>query len=590
MTSPSDDHSSAIPSTSRDLSANFKGAPTPLLKRRGRKPKAVSAAPSVVTFDTLITQGLNRWQHHHHERENPIDWAFASITPALGQLVLKTVYSMSGVGNTIDSGSTALSYQTWSAPFFRWMKDQQKKSGSEVGVDSTVFPPDMWAAYKESLDARVAANEIKSKTAYQYKGTMGRIFRRIWDTDPLALGPGWHERSFMGEDFENDNKQREPYSAAEARRILDFSTKLLVEAAADGRAEDPTNLLVDIAAYTCLSLRLGIESECLDAIKVGGVKPSADGTVMHLTYKKRRVRNRQARSRTTDPIDPAPEGEKLAEQIGSFGTAGGLLALMLRRAQLLGKLPEDRLWRVRIDARDFAWYTGILAGRGLRCDYGSELKIDRTKFRVTYKTAKNVESRGMLPLVADDNTPAVRARHYDGSERMKPVYEQAIEDAALEALAYAQQGPKVIDLPNDADDEAISAASDKLEVSVEQIKAALTGKTDVWLSSCRDFYNSPFDPSGKPCSKAFFKCLGCGNALVTRRNLPRVIRFLGHIEEKRGEMSDLDWQLKFSKTHEAILTEILPTFPAAIVAFLCFSPTIGEESPPSCGALTTVKS
>lgn len=566
MTSPSDDPSSRIPQPPSDLSAHFKGAPTSLLKRRGRKPKAVIPAPSVVKFDTLMARGLNHWKHYHHERENPIDWAFASVAPALGQLVLRTVYSMSGVGNTIESASTALSYQTWSAPFFRWLKVQQKNSDSEVGCKSTTFPPDMWVAYKRSLDARVAANEIRSKTAYQYKGAMGRILKRIWDADPLVLGPGWHERSFMGEDFEDDNRQREPYSAAEARRILDFSTKLLVEAAADGRVEDPTNLLVDIAVYTCLSLRLGIESECLDALKVGGVKPSADGTVMHLTYKKRRVRNRQARSRTTDPIEPAPEGERLAEQIGSFGTAGGLLALLLRRAQLLGKLPQDKLWRHRIDAYDFQRYTVILADRGLRCDYGGELKIDRTRFRVTYKTAKNVKSRGMLPLLSDDNTASVRARHYDGSDRMKPVYEQAIEDAAVEALAYARQGPKVIDLSIDADDKAISAAADKLEVPAEQIKAALRGETDVWLSSCRDFYNSPFDPSGKPCSKAFFKCLGCDNALVTRRNLPRVIRFLGHIEDKRVEMSDVDWQLKFSKTHKAILTQILPTFPAAIIA------------------------
>jgi hypothetical protein len=537
-----------------------------VLARRGRKPKSLSVAPSVAAFDALMARGLSRWQHHHHEREQPIDWSFMKCAPSFGRLVLKTVYSMSGVGNVIESGSTAQSYPAYSAPFFRWLKAYQKDKGTDTGIDTTIFSPELWLAYKRSLDAQVAANNIQSKTAYQYKGAMGRILRTIWNADPTALGPGWHWRLFMREDFEDDTKQREPYSAAEARRILDLSTKLLAEAAADGRAEDPTNLLVNVASYTCLSLRLGIESECLDTLKVGEVKPSEDGTVMHVTYRRRRVRKRQGRSRTTDPIDPPPAGEKLAEQIGSFGTAGGLLALMLRRAQLRGKLLGDRLWSRRIDAKDFAWYTGILAGRGLRCDYGRELKIDRTKFRVTYKTAKNVKSRGMLPLVADDNTPAVRARHYDGSERMKPLYEQAIEDAALEALAYAQQGPKIVDLPSNADDEAVSATSDELDIPVEQIKAALTGETDVWLSSCRDFYNSPFDAPGRPCSKAFFKCLGCGNALVTRRNLPRVIRFLGHIEEKRAEMSELDWRLKFSKTHASILTEILPRFPPAIVA------------------------
>lgn len=537
-----------------------------MLRRRGRPPKQVQTTSVISKLDALKVEGLKRWKHHHHERDHPFDWAFASRFPALGSLMLEAVYDMSGIGAIIESKATAQSYQLYVRPLFKWLASQEAEIRATFDQKRGVLPVEVWQAYKGHLDERVASGAIQSKTAYQYKGASARILNRIWIQDPAILGPGWHENSFLLDEFNDDTKQREPYSAAEARRIIDFSTALLVEAAKDGRAEDPYDYLVEIACYTALSLRIGIESECLDGLKVGDVRPNRDGSVMHVTYTKRRVRSGQRRSRTTDAADPIREGSTITEQVGSFQSAGGLLALMLRRASLLDKGPEEGLWLRRLKASEFRRFTQILAERGLRCDRGAELKIDRTKFRVTYKTAKNVRSKGMLPLTADDNTPAVRARHYDGSERMKPFYEQAVEDAALEALEYALAGPKVIPLPLDADPEQIAAVAQDLAVASEDVKAALKGETDVWLSSCKDFYKSPFDAPGKPCSKAFFGCLGCGNALVTRRTLPRIIRFLAHISAARGELSDIDWRLKFGETHKRITKQILPRFPEAVVA------------------------
>lgn len=543
-------------------------APKVLRRRRGRPPKPVVPSQVVLDSDFRQKEGLREWVHYHHERERPFNWRFAATNPALGHLFLKTIYSMSGEGNVIESQKSADSYRSYVKPFFLWLSAPWlHEFGPSIGSFSSELPPEVWKSYKEYVDRRVLIGDITSKSGYQYKGSISRILQRIWYEDPSVLGPGWHERLFLLDEFDDDSKQREPYSAAEARRILDYSTGILGEAAKDGRAEDPYDYLVEIACYTALSLRLGIESECLDGLKIGDVRPNADGSIMRVTYTKRRVRRQRGRSRTTDPINPPnSDGESLVEQIGSFRTAGGLLALMLRRASLMGKGPEDKLWLRRLSAVEFRRYTGILSERGLRCDYGAELKIDRTKFRVTYKTAKNVRSKGMLPLVSDDNTPDVRARHYDESERMKPFYEQAVEDAAIEALSYALEGPKVVPLPVDAESQAVASVAADLDVPVDQIQAALSGETDVWLSSCRNFFKSPFDAPGKPCSKAFFKCLACGNALVTRRSLPRLIRFLSHIVTMRTVLPEIDWQLKFGETYNTITRHILPRFPDAALA------------------------
>lgn len=537
-----------------------------LLQRTKRGKKPLFPPSELISQDDREQKGLDLWAHYHFEREYPLDYRFAAIVPQLGRMILKTVYAMSGPHDIIASGSTAQSYRAYLAPFFVWLQQEATFIEGGLGQQDCVLQPEIFKLFKKHIDDRVEAGSLQSKTGYQYKGALTRVLHRIWLSDKSILGPRWQEKFFLLEDFDDDTKQREPYSAAEARRILDACIKVLSEAVADDSIHDPTNYLVEIAIYTAVSLMIGIESECIDALKVGDVKPSPHGKVMMVTYQKRRSRKRGSRTRLTDPYDPASGEGTRTEEIGSFRTAGGLFALMLRRAKALEKEPEDPLWLRRLAASEFRRLTSILRDRGLRCDLGRELKIDRTKFRVSHKTAKMVRSKGKIGIYEEDNSRDVNARHYLESDRMKPHYEAAIENAGLEALKYALEGCKAVDLPDDAPPEAIATVAAELDVPVEQIRAALTGETDLWLSSCRSFYNSPFDAPGKPCSKSFFKCLGCGNALVTRRTLPRVIRFLHHIVEKRATMSDTDWRLKFGESHTQITREVLPRFPDAIVA------------------------
>lgn len=533
---------------------------------RGQSLKSLAPPPALTAADRQQEMGLFEWKHYHHESRDPLNYKFAAIAPKLGALILKTIYSMSGKGNVIESYATAKSYCSYIKPFFRWLQYKNDKLAHVRQTTNGVLAPGIFISYKAYLNDRVKDGSLQSKTSYQYKGAMVRVLHRIWLNDKSLLGRNWAQKDFQHDEFEDDTRQREPYSAAEARRILDTSIEMLSYAVEKGVIDDPHNELVEIAAYTAISLLIGIESECLDALKLGDVRPSLDGKVMKITYKKRRVRTRKDRSRTTDPTEPLSDNPSVTEQIGTFRTAGGLFALMRKRAKALGKEAEDRLWLKRIPAVEFRNYTEILFSRGLRCDEGGELKIDRTKFRVTYKTAKTVRAKGKLSLVSDDNTPDVKARHYLESDRMKPFYEQAIEDAGLEAIAYALTGAKAVNLPDDASPTEIECAAAELEVPAADIQAALIGETDLWLSSCRSFYNSPFDPPGRPCSKSFFMCLGCGNALVTRRNLPRIIRFLSHIVQKRSELPDLDWQAKFGASYRRITREVLPRFPDAITA------------------------
>ncbi|MFI1282402.1 hypothetical protein ACH4U5_16890 [Streptomyces sp. NPDC020858] len=99
-----------------------------------------------------------------------------------------------------------------------------------------------------------------------------------------------------------------------------------------------------------------------------------------------------------------------------------------------------------------------------------------------------------------------------------------------------------------------------LGIPAEQLPPLLSGESDLWLSSCRSFFDSPFGVKGKPCPVSFFACLGCSNAVITRRELPAILAFLNHIETERTKTPAAEWEARFGNAHQQILQLIIPRF------------------------------
>lgn len=101
---------------------------------------------------------------------------------------------------------------------------------------------------------------------------------------------------------------------------------------------------------------------------------------------------------------------------------------------------------------------------------------------------------------------------------------------------------------------------------LEPIAAALSGRLDVGLASCRDVRSSPFAPPGELCPAAFGgSCLSCENAVITERSLPAILLFCDHIEAQRRELAPPEWERRWLASIERIRTEILPSFPEAVI-------------------------
>lgn len=101
------------------------------------------------------------------------------------------------------------------------------------------------------------------------------------------------------------------------------------------------------------------------------------------------------------------------------------------------------------------------------------------------------------------------------------------------------------------------------EVPSEAVRDALSGATDVWLSSCRNFFDSPYSlKKGAACPVPPWVCLECPNAVFTTRHLPAVLSALGTIEAQREEFSTAEWTARFAVAHERIVKGVLARFSA----------------------------
>jgi hypothetical protein len=102
-----------------------------------------------------------------------------------------------------------------------------------------------------------------------------------------------------------------------------------------------------------------------------------------------------------------------------------------------------------------------------------------------------------------------------------PATKEAANETIAQGLADAVEHARVIGkmrmvLGDDADQ--LVELSDDPELA----KAIANGDYDTATGACSDFTNSPFTQRGSPCTASFLLCLACGNAVATRRHLPRL--------------------------------------------------------------------
>ena len=304
-----------------------------------------------------------------------------------------------------------------------------------------------------------------------------------------------------------------------------------------------------------LGCQTGLEPECLRRLRADCLVNPARGFVS-IDYVKPRARGSSHKTiRVADG--------------GGLHHPGGVVRLALRLTQR-GRLlaGTDQLWT---DVDDRGARASFGARRGLdRASaawvrrHGLHTMLDRgnvpvslhaQRLRKTAKSQQYLRAAGVLEDFAAGHTKQVAAGHYADIEAHRQLHEDAVEDGLRQALGVALAPPVVLDEDGHRLDDGAG------QLQPPEVRDALSGSSDVWLASCRDFYASPFSlKKGSGCPVAVWGCLECPNAVFTTRHLPSILSFLAFTEQQRDELPRPEWTARYGLAVDRIVSGIRPKF------------------------------
>ncbi|MFE7277840.1 hypothetical protein [Streptomyces sp. NPDC057623] len=291
-------------------------------------------------------------------------------------------------------------------------------------------------------------------------------------------------------------------------------------------------------------------------------------------------------------------------------TPGGLYLLLLeltaRSRGVCGSLLAFCIWRNGIEGRDehFAPFESDLSdgGRIAMSDWAAArpkpvladpppaAKTKKEKagkpvkepvssgpapLRVTFNRIKtSVDARrtkqlgGHLPSSAKSNTAQTLFTNYlkpDEATRewAEEVMTEALEDAEqaawdAHAAAVGRRGEPTV-IPDAESPEQLQDAG----LPAQTARDLASGDLDTAWTACGDHDHHP--ETGAVCGDSFLACFQCGNCLVTRTHLPKLLGLLQGLGVMRQRMSEDVWWKRYGPTWVAVRHDILAKFTPAEV-------------------------
>jgi hypothetical protein len=142
------------------------------------------------------------------------------------------------------------------------------------------------------------------------------------------------------------------------------------------------------------------------------------------------------------------------------------------------------------------------------------------------------------------------------------VVADALVDAEQSALAAHQRaldtaGGRLHVLTGEPDREGLHHAG----VPAASAQRVTRGEADTAWAACIDHDTHP--ATGKPCRSSFLDCFHCGNCLITRAHLPRLLALLDALTTRRQHLGEADWWRRYGPTWAAIRHDVLTKFSPA---------------------------
>lgn len=148
---------------------------------------------------------------------------------------------------------------------------------------------------------------------------------------------------------------------------------------------------------------------------------------------------------------------------------------------------------------------------------------DMRRLRKTVKSARAALLGTLNGAAGDDHSVEVFRGHYAQTTTVHTIAAQTVLRAQQKVLQRAAQGPTFVAAV------AAEVAETEADPELAQLAAGVGEETpseqELTIAACRDPYDAPFMLRGLLCHASPSMCLQCGNAVVFRDHLPRLIAY-----------------------------------------------------------------
>jgi hypothetical protein len=195
---------------------------------------------------------------------------------------------------------------------------------------------------------------------------------------------------------------------------------------------------------------------------------------------------------------------------------------------------------------------------------GLPLQVSFNRIKTSMEVRRTKRIGGHLPSAAKSNSMPVLFRNYlSGDPVITAWAEEVLGEALLDAEQAARQahqrvaraaggGPRVVAGP---------AALEASGLGPDTARQVADGEVDTGWTACADNDHHPL--TGQPCQVTFLDCFHCGNCLVTRDHLPRLLALLDVLAQRRRELPEEAWWSRYGPAWVAIRQDILAKFTPA---------------------------
>ncbi len=211
-----------------------------------------------------------------------------------------------------------------------------------------------------------------------------------------------------------------------------------------------------------------------------------------------------------------------------------------------------------------------VAAARIVADDGEPLRLNLRRLRTSVEVRRTKQLGGHLPSVVRSNTIPVLFRHYlRGDPTVTAWAEEIISDAVLDAeqaaLAAHERALRTAggSLHIVTATQPDAAALQQAGIDAATAADVTSGKLNTAWTACVDRESHP--ATGRPCQASFLDCFHCGNCLITRDHLPRLLALLTAMNQRRAHMGEDAWWQRYGPAWAAIRHDILGRFSPAEV-------------------------